>query len=179
MPLVVALLLIAAYALWRKSQGAGPQSGATYGDPGIGGVYPAPVGIVPNGGPVQPVGTSNNSDPFGLDAVARAVAQIESGNRQTYPDGRTVVSPAGAIGVMQLMPGTAAGLGVDPYDEQQNRAAGESYLQQLFDKYGNWDDALAAYNWGPGNVDMAQDQNYDYPSSVYDYVESVKNLITG
>ena len=80
-------------------------------------------------------------------ALLLAVAHQESGLRAD------AVSPAGAIGIMQLMPKTAAELGVDPRDPAQNIMGGAAYLRSLLDRFGGrLDLALAAYNAGPGRI---------------------------
>jgi len=87
---------------------------------------------------------------YGVEpSLIRAVIQAESaGNPQA-------VSPAGAQGLMQLMPATAAELGVsNAFDPDQNIMAGTRYLRQLLDRYrGDVRLTLAAYNWGMGNLE--------------------------
>jgi soluble lytic murein transglycosylase-like protein len=82
--------------------------------------------------------------------IVHSVAQVESAYQTK------AVSPKGAIGVMQLMPGTARQLGADPHDPEQNIAAGTQLLRDLLLKYENDPNpvrrALAAYNAGPGAV---------------------------
>lgn len=83
------------------------------------------------------------------EALVRAVVRKESGFNPC------AVSRAGAQGLMQLMPETAEHLGVgDPFDPEQNLAAGSKFLKMLLDRYGgNLSLALGAYNAGPGRVD--------------------------
>lgn len=80
-------------------------------------------------------------------AFVRSVARAESGYNPN------AVSPKGAVGLMQLMPGTAAVLGVRPTLVEQNAEGGAKYLRDLLVRYkGNAVLALAAYNAGPGAV---------------------------
>lgn len=87
------------------------------------------------------------------------------------------VSHAGAQGLMQLMPATARSLGVrDSFNPEQNVMAGTRFLRDLLDRYnGNIDSALAAYNWGPGNVDK---RPHHLPRETRDYLARVKQLYT-
>jgi len=78
--------------------------------------------------------------------ILQAVAQQESSYNPS------AVSPAGAVGLMQIMPANFQSFGVtNPTDPVQSANAGAAYLAQLYQQYGNWADALVAYNEGPGN----------------------------
>lgn len=96
-------------------------------------------------------------------ALALAVAKQESGYNQSAR------GAAGEIGVFQLMPGTAAGLGVDPYDLSSNVRGGVTYLSQMIRRYGgDYTKAVEAYNAGPGNVDRGR-----IPTSTVGYTSNV------
>lgn len=88
------------------------------------------------------------------------------------------VSPAGAAGPAQLMPGTASDLGVtDPKDPAQAIPAGARYLAQQYAKYKDVDKALAAYNWGPANVDKWIAAGADparLPAETQQYIAKIK-----
>jgi soluble lytic murein transglycosylase-like protein len=92
---------------------------------------------------IEAAARATDLSPEFLEAVARTESGLDP----------AAVSPAGAIGVMQLMPGTAAALGVDPHDPSQNIMGGARYLRTQLDRFeGQIDLALAAYNAGSGRV---------------------------
>ncbi len=81
------------------------------------------------------------------------------------------ISPAGAIGLAQLMPDTARRLGVDPLDPKSNLEGGARYLKQQYARFGSWKLAIAAYNAGPEAVDSYDDVP-PYPETVA-YVRAI------
>lgn len=134
-----------AWKLWRSLEGSGPKDPRAL----------APVGSRED---VLPEERAHRYDPFIRaaaeryqlpEALLRAVIHTESNFHST------VVSSAGAMGLMQLMPKTAATLGVaQPFDPQQNIFGGARYLRLLANRYdGDMVLVLAAYNAGAGNVE--------------------------
>ncbi|GAA4745902.1 lytic transglycosylase domain-containing protein [Sphingomonas daechungensis] len=89
------------------------------------------------------IAKANDISPYLLEAVVWQESRWNPAAR----------SRAGAIGLAQLMPGTARDLGVDPNDPLQNLSGGARYLRQQLNRFdGNVEKALAAYNAGPGRV---------------------------
>lgn len=125
-----------------------------------------------------------------LDAASRQTGVpagiLEAVMHQESGGNKEAVSPAGAIGLMQLMPGTAAGLRVDPHDPHQNILGGARYLRAMYDKFGNWESAIAAYNAGPGALAPSrQNPNYQIWQAPYNdgyaetrnYVKSIRDYL--
>ncbi|MSU08916.1 transglycosylase SLT domain-containing protein [Veillonellaceae bacterium WCA-693-APC-5D-A] len=112
---------------------------------------------------------------YGVDpALVAAVAKQESGFNQEASSG------AGARGIMQLMPETAKGLGVNPDDMVQNIEGGAKYLAEMLKAFGgNVEMALAAYNAGPGNVEATGGDMSRLPKETQNYVPAVMENYNG
>ncbi len=109
--------------------------------------------------------------------LIEAVIQVESGGD------RRAVSPAGAMGLMQLMPGTWSdlrsqlGLGDDPFDPEDNVLAGTAYLRWLLDRYGR-EGFLSAYNAGPGRYKQSL-SGRPLPPETVAYVAKLRDRFAG
>lgn len=94
------------------------------------------------------------------------------------------VSSAGAMGLLQLMPGTWVrqrsrfGLGSDPFDPRDNIIAGTSYLREMYDSYGATG-MLAAYNAGPGRYEDWRDRGRPLPPETRAYVAKIAPMLLG
>ncbi len=113
----------------------------------------------------------------------RAVILIESGGRTMLAEKRPITSPAGAMGLMQLMPKTwqemrrAYGLGTDPYDPHDNVLAGTAVLHTLYLQYG-YPTMFAAYNDGPGMMAAHAALNQPLPAETTDYVRTIASILS-
>lgn len=128
----------------------------------------SPVGspLPPLTQPVYYPAIANHSNPTSFDSFIAEASNKYNVDQQLIHSvinaessyNSSATSSSGAQGLMQLMPGTASGLGVaNSYDPRENILGGTKYLRQMLDKYNeNTELALAAYNAGPGNVDKYQ-----------------------
>jgi soluble lytic murein transglycosylase len=115
---------------------------------------------------------ANASDRELDPTLVQAVIQVESGYNPR------ALSNKGAMGLMQLMPGTARELAVsDPYDPEQNVRAGTSYLRRMIDRFGDLELALAAYNAGPEAV--VKHSGVPPFAETRDYVRRIFHLLNG
>lgn len=114
----------------------------------------------------------------------RAVLQTESGGRTMLDENKPIVSPAGAMGLMQLMPGTYKlmraqfRLGTNPFDARDNIYAGAAYLHQLYQHYG-YPAMFAAYNDGPGHLEDRLARGRLLPLETRNYIRRIETALTG
>ena len=108
----------------------------------------------------------------------RGVMRQESGGRQVDAFGAPIVSVAGAMGLMQVMPRTydmlraRYGLGPDPFEPRSNILAGTAYLKEMYDRFGA-PGFLAAYNAGPDRVDAYMAGASVLPDETVNYVAAI------
>ncbi len=108
----------------------------------------------------------------------RAVMRQESGGRTMLGENLPIVSSTGAIGIMQVMPGTYAEmasqyrLGSDPHNTHDNIFAGTAYLKWLHSKYG-YPAMFAAYNDGPGNIEDHLHRGRPLPAETRGYIAHI------
>ncbi len=137
--------------------------------------YPAPGPFGDSWGPYVHEAAVRFSFP---EAWIRAVMQQESGGQQASADGAPITSSAGAMGLMQVMPGTydllrqRYALGPDPYDPRSNILAGTAYLQEMHARFGA-PAFLAAYNAGPDRVDAYLNGSTILPDETVSYVAAI------
>ncbi len=117
---------------------------------------------------------------FGIpEAWIWAVMRVESGGNSR------AVSRAGAMGLMQIMPATWAGLrtryglGPDPFNVRDNIMAGAAYLREMYDRYGNASAMLAAYNAGPGRYDDFVSRGRSLPPETVGYLAQLAPITGG
>lgn len=117
---------------------------------------------------------------FGIpEAWIWAVMRVESGGNPR------AVSPAGAMGLMQIMPATWAelrarfDLGTDPFDVRANITAGAAYLRMMLDRYGNPEAMLAAYSAGPRRYDERQADGRPLPKETRAYLTRLASITGG
>ena len=113
-----------------------------------------PVTVVRGGAPIAPEpALFNPADGGDFARIAFAVDGVESRHGADPLMWRPAAG--GPQGPMQVSAAAAFDVGGgDRFDLWDNRRLGRAYLARMFRRYGNWADALAAYNWGPGNLDL-------------------------
>ena len=176
LPLIpVAIVGTAIYGLWRYFNPAAPSAAETVSDieQTVSDTVQKITDLFPKAAPYQDAiqgaqtkyGIPSNYLAKLLNAESSFDPKIISGQRK---------SSAGAVGIAQFMPATAAELGVNPTDPMSAIDGAGRYLSQLYAQFGNWPEAIAAYNWGSGNVSKKGLTNA--PAETVNYVQKIAGV---
>ena len=109
----------------------------------------------------QPVEPKKAVPEHSIDTIFPSLLQAESGGKHLDDSGKLITSRMGAEGISQLLPSTAKkpGYGIEPVkdkSEGEYLRVGKAYLSKMYEKFGDWEKALAAYNAGVGSVMKAE-----------------------
>jgi len=176
LPLIpIAIFGTAVYGLWRYFNPAAPSSADTLSsiEQSASDIVQNITDLFPKAAPYQDAiegaqskyGIPSNYLAKLLHAESSYDPAIISGQRK---------SSAGAVGIAQFMPATAAELGVNPTDPMSAIDGAGRYLSQLYAQFGNWPEAIAAYNWGSGNV--SKKGLAKAPAETVNYVQKIAGV---
>ncbi len=152
-------------------------------DPTLGVSSHGPVAVPNPGGGKWDRYIAEASDRFQVpEEWIRAVMQQESSGRTHFSDGRPLISRAGAIGLMQVIPSTYRelaqrhDLGRDPFNPRDNVLAGTAYIRQMYDQFGS-PHFLGAYNAGPGRYGRYLRGEASLPLETRRYLEALAPIV--
>lgn len=174
LPLIpIAIFGTALYGAWRYFNPQAAQDAATTVSETVSEAVQSITDLFPKAAPYQDA-IQGAQDKYGipsnylaklLNAESSYDPKIISGQRK---------SSVGATGIAQFMPATAAELGVNPTDPMSSIDGAGRYLKQLYAQFGNWPEAIAAYNWGSGNV--AKKGLANAPTETVNYVQKIAGV---
>jgi soluble lytic murein transglycosylase-like protein len=171
--LPVAVVGVAAYGLWRYFNPQAAQDAADSVSQTVSEAVQNITDLFPKAAPYQDA-IQGAQDKYGIpNNYLAKLLNAESAFRPDIISGQKR-SSTGATGIAQFMPATAAELGVNPVDPMQSIDAAGRYLNQLYARFGNWTEAIAAYNWGQGNVQKKGLAKA--PQETIDYVQKIAGV---
>ncbi len=176
LPLIpVAIIGTVIYGAWRYFNPAAPSAAETISDieQTVSDTVQKITDLFPKAAPYEDA-INSAQNKYGIpDNYLAKLLNAESAFRPDIITGQKR-SSTGATGIAQFMPATAAELGVNPTDPIQSIDASGKYLSQLYAKFGNWTEAIAAYNWGQGNVQKKGLAKA--PQETIDYVQKIAGI---
>jgi len=174
LPLIpIAIVAVAGFGLWRLFNPQAAQNAANSVSETVSEAVQNITDLFPKAAPYQDAITGAQNK-YGIPSNYLAkLLHAESSYDPAIISGQRK-STAGAVGIAQFMPATAAELGVNPTDPMSAIDGAGRYLSQLYAQFGNWPEAIAAYNWGQGNV--SKKGLAKAPKETIDYVQKIAGV---